>query len=114
MIAAILGNSPLNIGVASAAELSAAGHEVRVALCDLPRRIGVAGGEAVALRPMLAEDALRGADLVVVDIPPRDLMRVLAPYWPARRPMRRASTARWWFRMRVAAACVSPPSRRRA
>lgn len=32
MIGAVLGNSPLNIGVASAVELAAAGHEVRVAL----------------------------------------------------------------------------------
>jgi hypothetical protein len=36
MIGVILGNSPLNIGVASAAELAMAGHEVRVALSDLP------------------------------------------------------------------------------
>ena len=44
MIAVALGNSPLNIGVASAVELAAAGHEVRVALSDLPARVALADG----------------------------------------------------------------------
>ena len=39
MIVAVLGNSPLNIGVAGAVELAATGHEVRVALAEVPARI---------------------------------------------------------------------------
>ncbi|MBY0329440.1 MAG: NAD/NADP octopine/nopaline dehydrogenase family protein [Acetobacteraceae bacterium] len=80
MIVAVLGNSPLNIGAACAAELARAGHAVRVALSALPPQLEVAGHGAVTLRPMPAEAAIAGADLVVVDIPPADLLPVLAPY----------------------------------
>jgi len=106
MIAAILGNSPLNIGVASAVELANAGHAVRIALSDLPARIGVAGGEAVALHPMPAEDALRGADLVVADIPPRDLLPVLAPHLAAlaRVPVVHVNSHGYWPALRLGAA----------
>lgn len=82
MIAAVLGNSALNIGAASAAELARAGHDVRVALGNIPARIETPNG-ALALHPMAPDAALAGADLVVVDIPPRDLLATLAPHLPA-------------------------------
>ena len=106
MIAAILGNSPLNIGVASAVELASAGLEVRVALADLPPRITVAGGSAVALRPMQAEAALAGAELVVVDIPPAELLPVLAPFLPllARASAVHVNSHGYWPALRLGAA----------
>jgi hypothetical protein len=106
MIVAVLGNSPLNIGVASAADLAAAGHEVRVALADLPARVRIADAGEVALRPMPAEAALDGADLVVVDIPPRDLLRVLAPHLPAlaRVPAVHVNSHGYWPALRLGSA----------
>jgi hypothetical protein len=106
MIAAILGNSPLNIGVASAVELAAAGHAVRVALCDLPPRVAIVGGSPVALRPMPAEDALRDAHFVVVDVPPRDLLNVLAPHLAAlaRVPVVHLNSHGYWPALRLGAA----------
>ncbi len=83
MVVAVLGNSPLNIGAAGAAALAQAGCEVRVALSDLPARIEVANATPVALRPMSPEDALRGADLVVVDVPPPSLLEALRPHFAA-------------------------------
>jgi opine dehydrogenase len=106
MIAAILGNSRLNVGVASAAALAVAGHEVRVALCDLPPRVAVAGGSPVELRPMPAEDALRDADFVVVDVPPRELLGVLAPHLAAlaRVPAVHVNSHGYWPALRLGAA----------
>lgn len=106
MIGAVLGNSSLNIGVASAVELAAAGHEVRVALAELPARVTVAGGAAVTLHPMAVEAALDGADLVVVDIPPRDLLRVLAPHLAAlaRVPVVHVNSHGYWPALRLGAA----------
>ena len=106
MIAMVLGNSSLNIGVASAAELAAAGHEVRVALAGLPARLTIAGGSALTLRPMAVEAALDGADLVVVDVPPRDLLRVLAPHLAAlaRVPAVHVNSHGYWPALRLGAA----------
>jgi opine dehydrogenase len=106
MIAAVLGNSPLNIGVASAAELAVAGHEVRVALSALPDRIAIAGGGTVTLRPMTPDAALDGAQLVVVDIPPRDLLRDLAPHLAAlaRAPAVHVNSHGYWPALRLGAA----------
>lgn len=103
MIAAVLGNSPLNIGVASAVDLAAAGHEVRVALSDLPMRVSVAGGDSLALRSMAVEAALAGADFVVVDIPPRDLLRVLGPHLAAlaRVPAVHVNSHGYWPALRL-------------
>jgi opine dehydrogenase len=83
MRVAVLGNSHLNIGAGSAAELALAGHEVRVALSSLPRRLHVAGHGDVPLHPMAPDAALDGADLAVVDIPPAELLPVLRPLLPA-------------------------------
>lgn len=106
MIAAILGNSALNIGVACAAELALAGHDVRVALADLPDRIQVAGQGAVALRGMTVEAALAGADLVVVDVPPRDLLDVLAPHMAllSQVPVVHVNSHGYWPALRVGSA----------
>jgi hypothetical protein len=103
MIVVVLGNSALNIGVASAVELAMAGHEVRVALSDLPTRIGIAGGGSAALQPMAVESALDRADFVIVDIPPRDLLRVLAPYLPAlaRVPVVHVNSHGYWPGLRL-------------
>jgi opine dehydrogenase len=83
MIVTVLGNSPLNIGAASAAELALAGHEVRVALGEWPEAIEVVGRGAARLHLMESGDALRGVDLVVVDIPPALLLERLRPYLTA-------------------------------
>ena len=80
---AILGNSPLNIGAACAAELALAGHDVRLAMAEVPARLAVAGHGTVTLRPMEAEQALDGAALVVVDIPPPALLDSLRPHFAA-------------------------------
>ena len=106
MIGVVLGNSPLNIGAASAVELAAAGHEVRVALADLPARLAIAGGGSAALRPMAVESALEGADFVIVDIPPRDLLRVLAPHLGAlaRAPAVHLNSHGYWPALRLGAA----------
>jgi opine dehydrogenase len=106
MIGVVLGNSPLNIGVASAVELAIAGHEVRVALAELPGRVTIAGGGSAALRPMAVERALDGADLVVIDIPPRDLLRVLAPHLGAlaRVPAVHVNSHGYWPALRLGAA----------
>jgi len=103
MIGVVLGNSPLNIGAASAVELAAAGHEVRVALADLPARLAIAGGGSAALRPMAVESALEGADLVIVDIPPRDLLRVLPPHLGAlaRVPAVQVNSHGYWPALRL-------------
>ena len=106
MIAVVLGNSALNIGVASAVELATAGHEVRVALADLPARISITGGGSVALHPMAVESALDSADFVIVDIPPRDLLRVLAPHLRslARVPAVHVNSHGYWPALRLGTA----------
>ena len=106
MIVVVLGNSPLNIGVAGGVELAATGHEVRVALAEVPARIAIAGGGSATLHPMKVERALEGADFVVVDIPPRDLLRVLAPHFGAlaRVPAVHVNSHGYWPALRLGAA----------
>jgi hypothetical protein len=106
MIGAILGNSALNIGAASAAELALAGHEVRVALSGLPARLTVAGRGEIALHPCAAEDALAGAELAVVDIHPAQLLPALDPHLAALARVRvvHVNSHGYWPALRLAAA----------
>jgi opine dehydrogenase len=105
---AILGNSPLNIGIACAAELAAMGHEVHVALSALPGAVEIAGQGRWPLHPGTAKSALHDADFAVIDIPPPDLLAVLEPHLAdlSRVPVVHVNSHGYWPALRLGTAML--------